>query len=148
MKKIFTLLFLFSAFLMADDIYIMPEQLPQNALQFIQKYFPNVNILYAEMDKKGYEVQLSNGVEIEFLRNGEFKEIEGNYVALPFEILPQSVANTVGKTYPNTVITKIKRKWNFYEVKLNNMMELYIDANGQLLGQNIYKSIKKIWKSY
>ena len=135
MKKIFTLLFLFSAFLMADDIYIMPEQLPQNALQFIQKYFPNVNILYAEMDKKGYEVQLSNGVEIEFLRNGEFKEIEGNYVALPFEILPQSVANTVGKTYPNTVITKIKRKWNFYEVKLNTMMELYIDANGQLLGQ-------------
>ena len=135
MKKIFTLLFLFGAFLMADDIYIMPEQLPQNALQFIQKYFPNVNILYAEMDKKGYEVQLSNGVEIEFLRNGEFKEIEGNYVALPFEILPQSVANTVGKTYPNTVITKIKRKWNFYEVKLNNMMELYIDANGQLLGQ-------------
>lgn len=135
MKKIFTLLFLFSAFLMADDIYIMPEQLPQNALQFIQKYFPNVNILYAEMDKKGYEVQLSNGVEIEFLRNGEFKEIEGNYVALPFEILPQSVANTVGKTYPNTVITKIKRKWNFYEVKLNNMMELYIDTNGQLLGQ-------------
>lgn len=135
MKKIFTLLFLFSAFLMADDIYIMPEQLPQNALQFIQKYFPNVNILYAEMDKKGYEVQLSNGVEIEFLRNGEFKEIEGNYVALPFEILPQSVANTVGKTYPNMVITKIKRKWNLYEVKLNNMMELYIDANGQLLGQ-------------
>ena len=135
MKKIFTLLFLFSAFLMADNIYIMSEQLPQNALQFIQKYFPNVNILYAEMDKKGYEVQLSNGVEIEFLRNGEFKEIEGNYVALPFEILPQSVANTVGKTYPNTVITKIKRKWNFYEVKLNNMMELYIDANGQLLGQ-------------
>lgn len=135
MKKIFTLLFLFSAFLMADDIYIMPEQLPQNALQFIQKYFPNVNILYSEMDKKGYEVQLSNGVEIEFLRNGEFKEIEGNYVALPFEILPQSVANTVGKTYPNTVITKIKRKWNFYEIKLNNMMELYIDANGQLLGQ-------------
>ena len=135
MKKIFTLLFLFSAFLIEDDIYIMPEQLPQNALQFIQKYFPNVNILYAEMDKKGYEVQLSNGVEIEFLRNGEFKEIEGNYVALPFEILPQSVANTVGKTYPNTVITKIKRKWNFYEVKLNNMMELYIDANGQLLGQ-------------
>lgn len=135
MKKIFTLLFLFSAFLIADDIYIMPEQLPQNALQFIQKYFPNVNILYAEMDKKGYEVQLSNGVEIEFLRNGEFKEIEGNYVALPFEILPQSVANTVGKTYPNMVITKIKRKWNFYEVKLNNMMELYIDANGQLLGQ-------------
>ena len=135
MKKIFILLFLFNALLLADDIYIFPEQLPQNALGFIQKYFPNVNILYAEMDKKGYEVQLSNGVEIEFLRNGEFKEIDGNYVAIPFEILPQTVANTVRRTYPNTVITKIERKWNLYEIKLNNMMELYIDANGQLLGQ-------------
>ena len=69
MKKIFALLFLllFSALLIAKDIYISPEQLPQNALSFIQKYFPNVSILYAEMDKKKYEVQLSNGVEIEFL---------------------------------------------------------------------------------
>ncbi len=135
MKKIFILLFLFNALLLADDIYIFPEQLPKNALEFIQRYFPNVSILYAEMDKKGYEVQLSNGVEIEFLRNGEFKEIDGNYVAIPFEILPQTVANTVRRTYPNTVITKIERKWNLYEIKLNNMMELYIDANGQLLGQ-------------
>lgn len=135
MKKILFLLFLFAAILKADDIYISPEQLPQNALQFISQYFPNVSVLYAEMDKKGFEVQLANGVEIEFYRNGEFKEIEGNYVALPFEILPQSVANTVKRTYPNTVITKIEKKWNLYEIKLNNMMELYIDANGQLLGQ-------------
>ncbi|MCZ9869905.1 PepSY-like domain-containing protein [Brachyspira hyodysenteriae] len=50
--------------------------------------------------------------------------------------MPQPVANTVSKTYPNTVITKIKKKWNLYEVKLNNMMELYIDSSsGQLLGQ-------------
>lgn len=138
MKKIFAsllLLLLFGALLLADDIYILPEQLPQNALSFIQKYFPDVNILYAEMDKKDYEVRLSNGVEIEFLRNGELKEIEGNYVAIPFEILPESAANTIRRTYPNTVITKIKVKWNLYEVKLNNMMKLYIDANGQLLGQ-------------
>ena len=138
MKKIFAsllLVFLFGTLLFADDIYILPEQLPQNALSFIQKYFPDVNILYAEMDKKDYEVRLSNGVEIEFLRNGELKEIEGNYVAIPFEILPESAANTVRRTYPNTVITKIKVKWNLYEVKLNNMMKLYIDANGQLLGQ-------------
>lgn len=138
MKKIFLpllLVFLFSALLLADDIYIPPEQLPKNALSFIQKYFPDVNILYAEMDKKDYEVRLSNGVEIEFLRNGELKEIEGNYVAIPFEILSEPIANTVRRTYPNTVITKIKVKWNLYEVKLNNMMKLYIDANGQLLGQ-------------
>jgi len=135
MKKILIFTFLFAALLKADDMYIPPEQLPQNALQFINRHFPNVGILYVEMDRKGYELQLSNGVEIEFLRNGDLKEIDGNYVALPTDILPPSVANTVSRTYPNTVITKIEKKWNMYEIKLNNMMELYIDVNGQLLGQ-------------
>ena len=78
---------------------------------------------------------LENGVELEFFINGELKEVEGNYVAVPPEILPKTVANTVSVTFPNTTITKIKKKWNLYEVKLNNSMALYIDVNGQLLGQ-------------
>ena len=132
-KKTILLLLLM---LYADGMYVPPGQLPTNIIQFINSYFPNSTIVYAEMDRKSYEIGLDNGVEIEFLRNGDLKEIEGNYIALPLNILPKSVANTVTKTYPNTVITKIKKKWNLYEVKLNNMMELYIDAsNGQLLGQ-------------
>ncbi|OEJ14760.1 hypothetical protein BFL38_07940 [Brachyspira hampsonii] len=135
-KKIILLFLTVSIFAYADGMYIAPNQLPSNILQFIKTYFQNTNIIYAEMDRKTYEIALDNGVEIEFFRNGDLKEIEGNYTALPSNILPQSVSNTVAKTYPNTVITKIKKKWNIYEVKLNNMMELYIDAgSGQLLGQ-------------
>ena len=135
-KKITLLFFIIAIAVYADDMYIAPNQLPNNILQFVKTYFPNASIMYAEMDRKKYEIGLNNGVEMEFFRNGELKEIDGNYTALPFNILPKSVANTVLKTYPNTVITKIKKKWNLYEVKLNNMMELYIDSsNGQLLGQ-------------
>ena len=135
-KTILLLLLMLTTMLYADGMYVPPGQLPTNIIQFINSYFPNSTIVYAEMDRKSYEIGLDNGVEIEFLRNGDLKEIEGNYIALPLNILPKSVANTVTKTYPNTVITKIKKKWNLYEVKLNNMMELYIDAsNGQLLGQ-------------
>ena len=135
-KKITLLFFIIAIAVYADDMYIAPNQLPNNILQFVKTYFPNASIMYAEMDRKKYEIGLNNGVEMEFFRNGELKEIDGNYTALPFNILPQSVANTVLKTYPNTVITKIKKKWNLYEIKLNNMMELYIDSsNGQLLGQ-------------
>ena len=135
-KKIVILfLFLSVSILYSDEMYISPDQLPANILQFVNSYFQNSKIIYAEMDRKGYEIALDNGVEMEFLRNGELKEIEGNYIALPLNILPQSVANTVSRTYPNNVVTKIKKKWNLYEIKLNNMMELYIDINGQLLGQ-------------
>lgn len=135
-KKIILLFFIAAAAVYADEIYIAPNQLPNNILQFVKSYFPNNSIIYAEIDRKTYEIALDNGVEIEFFRNGDLKEIEGNYTALPLNILPQYVANTVLKTYPNNVVTKIKRKWNLYEIKLNNMMKLYIDSNnGQLLGQ-------------
>ena len=135
MKKILILLVIFSSVLIADDWKVDPNELPQSTIDFINKFFPNNRIILAERDRKKYEIVLENGVELEFFINGEFKEVEGNYVAVPPEILPKTVANTVSVTFPNTTITKIKKKWNLYEVKLNNSMALYIDVNGQLLGQ-------------
>lgn len=135
MKKVFILLIIFSSVLAADDWKVDPNELPQSAIDFINKFFPNNRIILAERDRKKYEIVLENGVELEFFINGELKEVEGNYVAVPPEILPKTVANTVSVTFPNTAITKIKKKWNLYEVKLNNSMALYIDVNGQLLGQ-------------
>ena len=135
MKKIFILLVIFSSVLAADDWKVDPNELPKNAIDFINKFFPNNRIILAERDRKKYEIVLENGVELEFFINGELKEVEGNYVAVPPEILPKTVANKVSVTFPNTTITKIKKKWNLYEVKLNNSMALYIDVNGQLLGQ-------------
>ena len=135
MKKVFILLIIFSSVLAADDWKVDPNELPQSAIDFINKFFPNNRIILAERDRKKYEIVLENGVELEFFINGELKEVEGNYVAVPPEILPKTVANTVSVTIPNTTITKIKKKWNLYEVKLNNSMALYIDVNGQLLGQ-------------
>ncbi|ADK31774.1 PepSY-like domain-containing protein [Brachyspira pilosicoli] len=135
MKKVFILLIIFSSVLAADDWKVDPNELPQSAIDFINKFFPNNRIILAERDRKKYEIVLENGVELEFFINGELKEVEGNYVAVPPEILPKTVANTVSVTFPNTTITKIKKKWNLYEVKLNNSMALYIDVNGQLLGQ-------------
>ena len=134
MKKVFILLIIFSSVLAADDWKVDPNELPQSAIDFINKFFPNNRIILAERDRKKYEIVLENGVELEFFINGELKEVEGNYVAVPPEILPKTVANTVSVTFPNTTITKIKRKWNLYEVKLYNSMALYIDVNGQLLG--------------
>ena len=135
MKKVLILLVIFSSVLVADEWKVDPTELPKSAIDFINKFFPNNRIILAERDRKKYEIVLENGVELEFFINGEFKEVKGNYVAVPPEILPKTVANTVSVTFPNTTITKIKKKWNLYEVKLNNSMALYIDVNGQLLGQ-------------
>ena len=88
MKKIISLLLVlftlgFSAY--ADDKPITQEQLPAPAQQFIKKYFPAAKIAYAtvdkdlvgksfkgvpvvkiERDRKGYDVELQNKLEIKF----------------------------------------------------------------------------------
>lgn len=125
---------LFTSILFAD-MYIDPRALPQTAITFIKTYFPETTILYVEMDRKEYEVALSNGVEIEFMLNGEWKEVDGHYIALPNSFIPDVIMKTVKHSYPNNVIMKVKKEWNVYQIKLNNMMELYIDISGQLLGQ-------------
>ena len=56
---------------------------------------------------------------------------------IPLDQVPAVVLETARKTYPQAEIWAVKiEHYNVYEVKMSNMMELYIDANGNLLGQD------------
>ncbi|MEI0748132.1 PepSY-like domain-containing protein [Brachyspira pulli] len=134
MKIVLAIIIFTSSTLLADRI-IPPESLPDRAKQFISGAFPDAQIWYVELDDGKYEVELSNGIKIEFLRNGDWKEIEAEYIGIPFNVFPPNVAKTIQNTYPQTVVISAEKKWGTYEVKLNNMMELYISSYGQLIGQ-------------
>ena len=55
---------------------------------------------------------------------------------VPLNQVPQAVLATARQTYPQAEIWAVEMEnIGIYEVKLNNMMELYIDKSGQLLGQ-------------
>lgn len=110
------------------------SSLPKNTQDFIAKHFKNVEVSYIERDWEDIEVYLANGTQIDFFPNGEWKEVK-TYGNMPTTILPANVLATVNKTYPQAAIIKIEKQFTIYEVKLNNMMELYIDNNGNLLGQ-------------
>lgn len=108
--------------------------IPQNAQNFIKQHFPNIEVTYIERDWDDIEVYLSNGTQIEFFPNGDWKEVKC-YMNMPSSILPANVMATVQRTYPQAAIIKIEKQFTIFEVKLNNMMELYIDNNGTLIGQ-------------
>ncbi|WP_300369927.1 PepSY-like domain-containing protein [Brachyspira sp.] len=134
LKIILTIIIISSSNLLADWV-VSPEALPENARQFIFQTFPDAQIWYVEREGGEFEVELSNGIKIEFLGNGNWKEIEAEYIGIPYNAFPPNVANTIRKTYPQTVIISAEKKWGTYEIKLNNMMELYISSDGQLIGQ-------------
>ena len=123
-----------SSMVFAD--WIVPvTALPQQSRAFINSTFPGVQIWKVERDGGKFEVKLSNGVDIDFYMNGDWKDIDGEWVTIPFSVLPASVANTVKQTYPQAAIIKVEKEWGNYKIKLNNFMELYITASGQLVEQ-------------
>lgn len=123
-----------SSMVFAD--WIVPvTALPQKSRAFINSTFPGVQIWKVERDGGKFEVKLSNGVDIDFYMNGDWKDIDGGWVTIPFSVLPAAVANTVKQTYPQAAIIEAEKEWGNYKIKLNNFMELYITASGQLVGQ-------------
>ena len=116
------------------DMVVPATSLPQNAQSFISSNFKNTQIMYAEQDFDSYEVRLSNGVKIDFYRDGNWKEIE-NYNGIDLSLLPTQVSKTIQTTYPNILILKIEKEWSGYEIKLANMLKVYINEAGQIIGQ-------------
>lgn len=125
----------FSASILFADMIVPASALPSQAVTFIKKIYPNAQIWKVERDGAKFDVELSNGASVDFLTNGDWVNIDGKYNGVPFSVLPQAVANTVKKTYPQAMIVSVEKEWGNYKVKLNNMMEMFISSDGSLMGQ-------------
>ena len=114
------------------DMVVSFDKLPNNIKSFVKTYFPGTVVMFAEQDYNEYKIRLNNGVEIEFDINGAWKEVK-SFQNFPTELLPKMIVNSIIKTYPNVNIIKVERIWNGYEIKLSNMMEIFIDKNGNIV---------------
>ena len=118
MRKFFilfaSLMVLSVSSLFADDWVVPVSALPQNARAFIQRTFPGAQIWKVERDGRKFDVQLSNGVSIDFLSNGDWVNIDSEYTPIPDSAFPAPVIQAVKNAY---------------------MMEIVVSGNGQLMGQ-------------
>ncbi|MDE6886621.1 MAG: PepSY-like domain-containing protein [Helicobacteraceae bacterium] len=125
---------LFGAFAFAD-MPIPATSLPQKAQSFIANTLKD-NITMAMQDNDSFEVMLSNGYKVEFYLNGDWKEIE-NYNGVASAVFPAPVSSAIAKAYPNVNIIKVEKEWSGFEVKLASRMKIYVDTNGNILGQKM-----------
>lgn len=141
MKKFAVLtvaLFVFALTGRADnDRPIAVDQLPQKAQQFIKQHFPKSKVALAKEEREfldlRYEVVFANSVKIEFLKDGEWKEVDCKYSAVPAAIVPVKIAEYVAKNYEDVQIVKIDRSKREYEVDLSNGLELTFDTKFNLI---------------
>ena len=121
--------------LYAQDMVIQPSQLPANAQSFLNTHFKGVGIGLAKKDLDSYDVTLTDGTEIDFVINGEWKDVDGKYKAIPLGFLPSVLVSKVQVSQPNAQIIQVEKEINGYKFKFNNNMEVYADFNGNILGQ-------------
>ena len=127
-----------SAVCLADDRPIPVEQLPAAAKAFVKEHFPENPIVYAkidiEMQKTEYEARLNDGSKVEFDEQGNWKEVDCHYKAVPAALVPKAIADYVGAKFPDIAITKISRKWYGYEVELLSDLDLRFDKDCTFIG--------------
>ena len=141
MKKfilIMTSLFFAVPFISAKDVFTKDvERLPAPAKEFISKYFPGEKISYIEIDKEiistTYEVTFVNGIDLEFNKDGEWKEVDTKTVPVPAEIIPEKIKEFVKQNFEKEFITQIEKQRFRYEVKLSNKLELEFNKKGELV---------------
>ena len=100
--------------------------LPSVCRNFISANFGQTEISHIKIESnllgtKGYDVILTNGVNVEFDKSGEWKEIEARHSSIPLG---------VRKNFPDNTVISVDKDTREYEVKLNNDLELKFDRNG------------------
>lgn len=144
MRKIFVSVFVAVATLVSAAYAGTPitrEQLPDQARNFITKYFASDNVKKVEKEqgRRGmeYEVEFTNGAEIDFREDGSWKDVKAPHGgAIPADIVPAAINKYVQDHHAGQTIVEISRKRGGYEIELTNDVELKLTEDAKpLTGQ-------------
>ena len=109
--------------------------LPSVCRDFLSSNFSQTDISHIKIESnllgtKGYDVILTNGVNVEFDKSGEWKEIEARHASIPMEVLPDKIAAYIKTHFADNTVISIDKNTREYEIKLNNDLELKFDHKG------------------
>lgn len=125
---------------------VFVKKLPLLAKNFLKQHFDLSGVISVERDDDGYEVKLTNGIEIEFDLQGNWKEIKAkkHIISLPSSILallPRNIQNYILKE-KITIVKKIERLvvdfdyfWELEVILNGKEYELKFDAKGRLISK-------------
>lgn len=106
--------------------------LPKAANEFLEKHFKGnaITTVKKEADhgEKGFEVRLADGTEIEFWKDGKYREVDGHDKPIPTEYINPKIVEYVAKHYPDKKITAIDYGRKDVDVDLTGNLDLEFDT--------------------
>lgn len=125
-------------FAAAKDVQIKFSELPQKAQTYVRTHFSESDVASVWKDTEmllveDYTVVLSNGLEIDFYPNGDWKEVKSRGTEIPSKIIPSGIFQYVSQNYNGQRIKELKKKRYGYEVELSGGTDLEFSQNGKFL---------------
>ena len=118
-----------------DHISHDPAVLPQAAQTVIKNNF-KAKVSFVKIDKElgrisDYEAILTDGSEIKFDRDGNWKEVESSpSSSVPSFFILAPIRDYVAKNHKGTRIVGIDKERGGYEISLSNGIDLKFDTKG------------------
>ena len=112
--------------------------LPRPAQTMIKKNF-KARVGVVKIDKdfgrvSEYELTLTNGSEIVFDRDGNWKDIETNIDSqVPQTFIPANTRSYIKANHKGQRVVGIEKERNGYEITLSNGIDLKVDQNGNFV---------------
>ena len=123
-----------------DEKSIRYSSLPETAQSFVETYFPNRTVVYAEREKDDgrteYKVLLSDATELKFNEGGVWESIDCPYGVLPDGILLPAIEVDMAGNYPDAVAYKVERELGGFDVSLNNGIDLIYSSDGTFIRED------------
>ena len=120
-----------------DDRPIRYDELPAAAQNFIAENFAKEQVSHMTFDdgliNDEYKVVFMSGTKLEFDGNGNWKELDCRYSAVPNNLVPTEIADYVKNNYPGNKITELKREHGEWEAKITGGLELTFDGSFKLV---------------
>lgn len=115
-----------------DVVTTDTNRLPAHSREFIRQHFQGANISHIKIESslfgiKSYDVILTNGFDLEFDKQGEWTEVDGQHSSVPAKIIPAAISDYQKKHFPKQQIISIEKNTKGYDVKLSNGLEIKFD---------------------
>ncbi|MGH2622299.1 MAG: PepSY-like domain-containing protein [Sphingobacterium sp.] len=122
----------------AQEKAITMAEMPQNAQEFVKKYYDVKSVSYVTLEdeffsSKEYKVAFADGTKLEFDSKGQWTDVDAGRQAVPAGIVPQNIGDYVNQSFPNNKIVQISRSSRKYEVELTSGLDLDFDRKGNFI---------------
>ena len=112
-------------------------ELPKPAQDFLKKHLSYTTVELAKHDadhaQNRHQAKLKDGTEVEFWKDGSYREVDGGDNPIPTEFIPDNIKAYVAKNHPNEKITHIDYGHKDLDVDLTNKIDLEFTKDGKIL---------------